>query len=58
MKKNFLFSTSSKPVVGSNQSPIHWLTEALSPGEKQPESEAEYLPNSAEVKKTLPHTPS
>jgi hypothetical protein len=32
--KNLLFSTSSRPALGSTQPPIHWLPAALSPGGK------------------------
>jgi hypothetical protein len=38
--KNFLFSTSSRPVLGSTRSPIQWIPGALSPGVKRPGREA------------------
>jgi hypothetical protein len=51
--KNFLFSTSSKPVLGSTQPPIQWLPWVLSLGVKRPGYEADHSPaTSAEVKKT------
>jgi hypothetical protein len=39
--KNFNFSVSSKPALGSSEPPIQWLLEALSPGAKQQEREAD-----------------
>jgi hypothetical protein len=33
--KNFFFSTSSRQVLGSTQSPIQWVPGALSPGVKR-----------------------
>jgi hypothetical protein len=52
--KNFLFSTSSRPVLGLTQPPIQWVTGALSPGVKRPGRESDYSPpTSVEVKKTL-----
>jgi hypothetical protein len=53
MVKNFLFSTSSRPALGSIQPPIQWVPEALSPGVKRPGREAE---DSAEVKKMWVYT--
>jgi hypothetical protein len=60
--KNFLFSTSPMPALGSTQSPIEWVPGALPTGEKRPEREADHSPpDSAEVKKmwistsTLPY---
>jgi hypothetical protein len=48
---NFLFSTSSRPALGSNQPPIQWVPGVLSPGVKRPEREADHSPPaSAEVK--------
>jgi hypothetical protein len=45
--KNFLFSTSSRPVLGSNQRPIQFF-----PGDKMAGREADQSPQtSAEVKK-------
>jgi hypothetical protein len=50
--KNFLFSTSSKPAVGSTQPPIQWVTGAHSPVVKRLGREADRLPSaSAAVKK-------
>jgi hypothetical protein len=57
--KNFLFSTSSRPALGSTQPPIQWV-----PGVKRQRREADNSPlASAEVKKmwiytSTPHTPS
>jgi hypothetical protein len=46
-----LFSTASRPGLGSTQPPIQWLPGALSPGMKRPEHEADHsTPSSAEVK--------
>jgi hypothetical protein len=51
--KNFLFCTSSRPVLGSTQPPFQWVPGAPSPGVKRPRREADYSsPTSAEVKKT------
>jgi hypothetical protein len=51
--KNFLFSMSSTPALGSAQPPIQWVPGALSPGQKRPGREADHSPLSrAEVKKT------
>jgi hypothetical protein len=61
--KNFLFSTSFRPDVGSKP-PIQCVPGTLSPGVKLPRHEADHSPpTSAEVKKTwsihpLPYTPS
>jgi hypothetical protein len=50
--KNFLFSTLSRPVLGSTQPPIQWVPGALSPGVKWQGREADHSPpTSAEVKK-------
>jgi hypothetical protein len=55
---------SSRPALGSNQSPIQWVPGALSPGVKRPGCEVDHSPQtSAEVRKTwiytsTPHTPS
>jgi hypothetical protein len=55
--KNFLFSTSSRQVLGPTQSPIQWVPGALSPGVKRPGRETDHsLPTSAEVKKTWIYT--
>jgi hypothetical protein len=49
--KNCLFSTSSRPALVSNRSPIQWVQGALSLGVKRPECEADHSPQpSAEVK--------
>jgi hypothetical protein len=61
--KNFLFSKSSRPALGSTQPPIQWVPGALSAAVKRPGREANHLPPaSAEVKKmwiyrSTPHTP-
>jgi hypothetical protein len=55
--KNFLFSTSSRPALGSNQPPIQWVPGALSPGVKRQVREADHSPPaSAEVKKMWMYT--
>jgi hypothetical protein len=47
----FLFSTSSRTVLGPTQSPIQWVPGALSLGVKWPGREADHSPpSSAEVK--------
>jgi hypothetical protein len=62
--KNFLFSMSSRPVLGPIQPPIQWVNGALSSGVKRPEREADHSPpTSEEIKKTwiykaTSHTPS
>jgi hypothetical protein len=49
--KNFLFSKSSRPALGSTQPPIQWEPGALSPGLKRSGREADHSPPaSAEVK--------
>jgi hypothetical protein len=49
--KNFLFSTSSRPALGSIQPHIQWVLVALSLGVKRPEREVDQLPpTSADVK--------
>jgi hypothetical protein len=49
--KNFLFSTSSKPALGSTQPPIQWVPGSLSPEVKQPGRESDHSPAaSAEIK--------
>jgi hypothetical protein len=42
--KNFLFSTSSRPVLGPTQPPIPRVPGALSPGVKRPGCEADHSP--------------
>jgi hypothetical protein len=60
--KNFLFSTSSRPALGSTQPPIQWLARLI-PGGKAPGCEADHSPPAiAEVKimwiyTSTPHTP-
>jgi hypothetical protein len=60
--KNFHFSISSRPALGSTQPPIQWVPGALSPGARRQGREADQSPpTSAEVKKpwiytsTFPH---
>jgi hypothetical protein len=49
----FLFSTSSRPVLGLNQPHIQWVPGSLSPGVKRPARETEHSPpTSVEVKNT------
>jgi hypothetical protein len=55
--KNFLFSTSSRPALGSTKPPIQSVPGELSPGVLRPEREANHLPQiSAEVKKIWIYT--
>jgi hypothetical protein len=55
--KNFVFSTSSRLVLGLTQPPIKWATGALSLGVKQLGREADHSPpTNAEVKKTWIYT--
>jgi hypothetical protein len=50
--KNFLFSTLSRPALGSTELPTQWVLRALSLGVKRPERETDHSPaTSAEVKK-------
>jgi hypothetical protein len=42
--KNFLFSRSSRPALGSTQPPIQWVSRALSPGVKRPMREFDHSP--------------
>jgi hypothetical protein len=52
MFKNFPFSTSSRPALGSTQPPIQWVPGAFSPEVKRSERETDHSPPaSAEVKK-------
>jgi hypothetical protein len=54
--KNFLFCT-SRPALGSTQTPIQWVPGTLSPGVKGEGREADHLPEtSAEVKKMWIYT--
>jgi hypothetical protein len=55
--KNFLFSTSSRPALGSTQPPIQWVLGALSTGVNRPGREADHSPPaSTEVKKMWIYT--
>jgi hypothetical protein len=55
--KTFLFSTLSRPALGSTQPPIQWVPGAPSPGVKRPKREAGHSsPTSAEVKKMWIYT--
>jgi hypothetical protein len=57
MVKNFLFSTSASPALGSTQPRIHWIPWPLSPGVRLPVRDADHSPPAnAEVKKmwTMP----
>jgi hypothetical protein len=62
--KNFLFSTSSRPALGSTHPPSQWIPGVLSPEIKRSGREADHPPpTSAEVKKmwlytSTPHTSS
>jgi hypothetical protein len=62
--RNFLFSMSSKRVLGSTQPPMRWVPGALSPGVKRPERElTTHLQLVMRSRKygsihPLPHTPS
>jgi hypothetical protein len=62
--KNLLFSTSSRPALGSTQPSIQWVPGSLSLGVRRPGREADHSPPAgAEVKKmwiytSNPHTPS
>jgi hypothetical protein len=54
--KNFLFSTSTRLVLGPTQPPIQPIPGVLSPEVKRPEREEDSSPTSAEVKKTWIYT--
>jgi hypothetical protein len=55
--KNFLFSTSLRPALGSSQPPIKWVPRALSPGVKRQGCQTDHSPpTSAEVKKIWTYT--
>jgi hypothetical protein len=55
--KNFLFSTSSRPVLGSTHLPSQRVPGALFPEVKRPKRKADHShPASAEVKKTQIYT--
>jgi hypothetical protein len=52
--KNFVFSTLSRPALGSTQPPIQWVWGTLSLGVKWPGCEADHSsPTSAKVKKNV-----
>jgi hypothetical protein len=53
----FLFTTASRPSLGSTQPPIQWVPGALSWGVKRPESVTDHSPlSSAEVKNVWRYT--
>jgi hypothetical protein len=53
----FLFTTVSRPVLRTTQSPIQWVPGALSLGVKQPEREADHSPQSdVQVKNVWSYT--
>jgi hypothetical protein len=55
--KNFHFSSSSRPALGSTQPPIQWVPRPLSPGVTRPRREANRSPpTGAEVKKMWIYT--
>jgi hypothetical protein len=55
--KNFLFSNSSRPALGSTQRPTQWVPAPLSQGVKRPVREADRSPPTrAEVKRILIYT--
>jgi hypothetical protein len=55
--KNFLFSTSSRPALGSTQPPTQWVPGALFPGVKRLGREVDHSPpTSAEIKKMWIYT--
>jgi hypothetical protein len=55
--KNFLFFTSSRPILGSTQPPIQLVPGVLSPGVKRPGREADRSPpTSDEVNKMWIYT--
>jgi hypothetical protein len=57
MIKNFHFSMSSGPALGSTQPPIQWGTGPLTSAVKRPGREADHSPPaSAEVNKTWIYT--
>jgi hypothetical protein len=62
--KNFIFCTSSRPVLGPTQLHFQWVPGALSQGVKRPGCKVDHSsPTSAKVKKmwiytSTPHTPS
>jgi hypothetical protein len=53
----FLFTTAFRPALGPTQSPIQWVTGALSLGVKLPRREADHSPpSSAEVRNAWSYT--
>jgi hypothetical protein len=53
----FLFTTASRPALGSTQPPIQWVPRAFSVGAKRPGREADHSPpSSAEVKNAWSYT--
>jgi hypothetical protein len=55
--KNFIFSTSSRPALGSTQPPIQWVPGALSPEVKRQGREDDHSPPTCvEVKKMWIYT--
>jgi hypothetical protein len=55
--RSYLYSTASRPTLGSIQPPIQWVPVALSLGVKRLEREADHSPpTSAEVKKKWIYT--
>jgi hypothetical protein len=55
--KNFHFSMSFRPALGSTQPPIQWVLGILSPWAKRPSRDAKHSPpTSVEVKKTWVYT--
>jgi hypothetical protein len=54
--KNYPFSRSSRPTLGSTQPPIQWVPRALSTGVKRPGRESDHSPLTSGT--TLPFLPS
>jgi hypothetical protein len=53
----FIFTTASRPALGTNQPPIQWVPGAFYLGAKRPSREADHPPpSSAEVKKACSYT--
>jgi hypothetical protein len=53
----FLFSTSSRQILGRNRPPIQWVMSTLSPEVKRPQRDANHSPSStAEVKNAWRYT--
>jgi hypothetical protein len=52
----FIFSAASTPSMGATQSPIQWVTGAISPGVKRPNTHLHLVPRlNAGAKPSLPH---